>query len=155
MFTTLAGLPWYLKIFAGFLSDAFPIFGTRRRPTSIFSGALAAACWLIVGTVRHDYWPLLFALMATHMMLVVVSTVTAGLIVEAGKRLSAEGQLVTVRVLIESVCAVIAGPLAGYLAGQSFGWTGVAGADLAQRRACRDLSAARAAGRPLRRPSAA
>lgn len=131
LFMSLAGLPWYFKIFAGLLSDCFPLFGTRRRHYLIFSGSLAAVCWLIAGQMRHDYWPLLLALMATHTMLVFISTVTAGLIVEAGKRLGAEGQLVTVRVVVESICGIVAGPIAGFLAGQDFGWTGVAGAIIA------------------------
>jgi predicted MFS family arabinose efflux permease len=71
---------------------------------------------------------LLFALMATNTMLVFISTVTAALMVEAGKRLGAEGQLVTVRIITESACGVVAGPIAGYLATQPFGWTGIAGA---------------------------
>jgi predicted MFS family arabinose efflux permease len=107
------------------------LFGTRRRHYLIFSGSPAAICWLIAGQVRHDYWPLLFALMATHTMLVFVSTVTAGLIVEAGKRLGVEGQLVTVRIMIESACGIAAGPIAGFLAGQDFAWTGVVGGIIA------------------------
>ena len=128
LFMSLAALPWYFKILAGLLSDSFPLLGTHRRHYLIFSGALGAACWLVVGAMPHDYWPLLFALMATNTMLVFVSTVTAALIVEAGKRLGVEGQLVIVRVIMESVCLVVAGPIAGYLAAQPFGWTGVAGA---------------------------
>jgi predicted MFS family arabinose efflux permease len=128
LFLTLAGLPWYFKVVAGLASDCFPLFGTRRRHYLISSGALAAVCWLIVGAVRHDYWPLLFALMATHLMLVFVSTVTAGLIVEAGNRFGVESQLVTVRIMVESACSLVAGPVAGFLAGLPFGWTGAAGA---------------------------
>ena len=128
LFLSLAALPWYFKILAGLLSDSFPIFGTHRRHYLIFSSALAIACWLVVGAVPHAYWPLLFALMATNAMLVIVSTVTAALIVEAGKRLGVEGRLVTVRVIMENACLVVAGPIAGYLATRPFGWTGVAGA---------------------------
>jgi predicted MFS family arabinose efflux permease len=131
LFFTLAGLPWYFKILAGLLSDSFPLLGTRRRHYLIFSGALAAAGWLLVGVVSHAYWPLLFALMAANAMLVVISTVTAALMVEAGKHLGAEGQLVTVRIITESACGVVAGPIAGYLAALPFGWTGVAGALIA------------------------
>lgn len=128
LFMTLAALPWYFKILAGLLSDCFPLLGTHRRHYLIFSGMLAAAGWALVGTVPHRYWPLLFALMATNAMLVFVSTVTAALMVDAGKRLRAEGQLVTVRMMVESACSVVAGPIAGYLAAQPFGWTGAVGA---------------------------
>ena len=131
LFMSLAALPWYFKIVAGLLSDCFPLFGTRRRHYLIFGGTLAAVCWLIAGVVRHDYWPLLFALMATEAMLVLISTVTAGLIVDAGKRLGAEGQLVTIRIMVESGCGIVAGPIAGLLAEQHFAWTGVAGALIA------------------------
>ena len=61
-------------------------------------------------------------------MLMVVSTVTASLVVDAGKRFAAEGQLVTVRIVVESACGIVAGPIAGFLAGQNFVWTGVFGA---------------------------
>lgn len=128
LFLSLASLPWYFKILAGLLSDSFPIFGTHRRHYLIFGGALGAAGWLLVGAVPHAYWPLLFALMATNTMLVVVSTVTAALIVEAGKRQGIEGQLVTIRVIIENACLVVAGPIAGYLATRPFGWTGITAA---------------------------
>jgi MFS family permease len=128
LFTTLAGLPWFFKVLAGLVSDSLPLLGTRRRHYLIFSGALAAVCWLLVGALPHAYWPLLFSLIATNAMLVFVSTVTAALIVEAGKHLGAEGRLVTVRMIVESACGVVAGPIAGYLAAQPFGWTGVAGA---------------------------
>lgn len=131
LFMSLAALPWYFKIFAGLLSDCFPLFGTRRRYYLIFSATLGAVFWLIAGSVPHGYWPLLLALLATHTMLVFISTVTAGLIVDAGKRFGAEGQLVTVRIVVESGCGIIAGPVAGFLAGQSFGWTGVFGATIA------------------------
>ncbi|MEJ0074991.1 MAG: MFS transporter [Alphaproteobacteria bacterium] len=131
LFFTIAALPWYFKILAGLLSDSFPLFGTRRRHYLIFSGALAAAGWLLVGAVSHAYWPLLFALMATNAMLVFISTVTAALMVEAGKRRGIEDRLVTVRIMTESACGVVAGPIAGYLATRPFGWTGVAGALIA------------------------
>jgi predicted MFS family arabinose efflux permease len=131
LFFTLAALPWYFKILAGLLSDSFPLLGTRRRHYLIFSGALAAAGWLLVGAVSHGYWPLLFALMAANTMLVFISTVTAALIVEAGRRLGTESQLVTARIFTESACGVVAGPIAGYLATLPFGWTGVAGALIA------------------------
>jgi len=131
LFFTLAALPWYFKILAGLLSDSFPLLHTRRRHYLIFSGAFAAAGWLLVGAVSHAYWPLLFALMAANTMLVFISTVTAALIVEAGKRLGTESQLVTARIFTESACGVVAGPIAGYLATLPFGWTGIAGALIA------------------------
>ena len=40
------GLAWYLKPFAGILTDAFPFFGTRRRHYLLFSSVLTALCWI-------------------------------------------------------------------------------------------------------------
>src|SRR5271155_3737659 len=41
-----AGLAWYLKPFAGILTDALPFFGTRRRSYILISASLAALSWL-------------------------------------------------------------------------------------------------------------
>src|SRR5271163_2353680 len=38
-----AGLAWYLKPLAGIVTDAFPLFGTRRRNYILLSAGLAAA----------------------------------------------------------------------------------------------------------------
>lgn len=130
-FLNIASIPWYFKFLVGGMSDCFPLAGTHRRSYLILGSVGASLAWLSVGAVPHSYWPLLFALMATHAMLVVISTVTAGLIVEAGKRYAAESKLVTIRVLVESICAIAAGPLAGFLTTLPFGWTGVAGALIA------------------------
>src|SRR5277367_4892517 len=42
-FFLYSGLFWYLKPITGILSDAFPLFGTRRRHYLLLSSALAAA----------------------------------------------------------------------------------------------------------------
>jgi len=39
------GLAWYLKPFAGILTDAFPIFRTRRRHYLLISSVLIALSW--------------------------------------------------------------------------------------------------------------
>src|SRR5271163_5241298 len=41
-----AGLAWYLKPFAGIVTDAFPLFGNRRGNYILLSAALAALAWL-------------------------------------------------------------------------------------------------------------
>src|SRR4051794_14043303 len=37
-----AGLAWYLKPLAGIVTDAFPLFGNRRRSYIVLSAGLAA-----------------------------------------------------------------------------------------------------------------
>lgn len=119
-FFALAALPWYLKPLAGLLSDTVPFFGTRRRYYLIWSAVFAAVLWFLVGHVPRSYTLLLCAVMATNAMLVVGSTIVGGLLVEAGPRLGAAGRLVAVQSVVESACTLVAGPLAGILAGQPF-----------------------------------
>jgi predicted MFS family arabinose efflux permease len=116
LFFFVAGFPWYLKIFAGLLSDAVPLFGTRRRHYLVFSALLAAAGWLLVGSVPRSYMPLMLAVLVTNTALVMASTVMGALLVESGQRLQAAGRLASVRTAVESGCYVVAGPLGGYLA---------------------------------------
>ena len=41
-----AGLAWYLKPFAGIVTDAFPLFGNRRKSYILVSACFAALAWL-------------------------------------------------------------------------------------------------------------
>ena len=44
----VAAIPWCLKPVYGFISDAFPIFGERRRPY-VFIGCIGSTiCWWIM-----------------------------------------------------------------------------------------------------------
>jgi predicted MFS family arabinose efflux permease len=130
-FWALGALPWYLKPAAGLVSDAFPLFGTRRRHYLIVAALLASALWLLLGAIPRSYGTLLLAVMAINIALVFGSTVVGGLLVEGEKSLAAQGRLVSVRVFVESVCLVVAGPLAGLLAGYAFGTATMVGATIA------------------------
>lgn len=116
----LSGLPWYFKPVAGLLSDAIPLFGTRRRHYLIFSALLAGALWVLLGSVARSYVPMLCAQLALNCMLVMASSVLGGLLVEAEQKFGTGGRLVAVRIFVESTCVVVAGPLAGALAGLPF-----------------------------------
>ena len=50
-----AGLAWYLKPFAGILTDAFPLFGSRRKSYILISATLAALSWLVLIVTPHEY----------------------------------------------------------------------------------------------------
>src|SRR5262249_5128348 len=95
--------------------------GTHRRHYLIFSTLAAAALWLLLGIVSHSYPLLLLTVIGMQSMLVIGSTVLGGFLVERGKLLGAEGRLVSCRIFVEDACTLIAGPLAGYLAGLPFG----------------------------------
>src|SRR5277367_4756106 len=50
-----AGLAWYLKPFAGIVTDAFPLFGSRRKSYLLISATLAALSWLALIVTPHEY----------------------------------------------------------------------------------------------------
>jgi Na+/melibiose symporter-like transporter len=127
----IGALAWYVKPLAGLLVDSVALLGTHRRYYLIISALLAAALWLLVGIVSYSYSLLLIAVVAMQSMLVIGSTVLGGFLVERGKLLKAEGRLVSCRMFVEYACVLIAGPLAGYLAGLPFGTAAVIGAAIA------------------------
>jgi MFS family permease len=115
-------LAWYLKPFAGILTDAFPIFGTRRRHYLLFSSVLTALSWIGMGFLPPKYGTLLCGAMAVNLFMVMVSTVTGAFLVEAGQRVSATGRLTALRMFVSNFCGLIQGPLGGLLATAGFMW---------------------------------
>jgi hypothetical protein len=130
-FFGIVALPWYFKVIVGVFSDSIPLFGTMRRHYVLLSATAAAALWLLAGQMQHSYLSLLIVITAMETMLVVGSTVMGALLVEVGQRLDAAGRLVAARIFVEGVCAVVAGPLAGFLAGVPFGIAATTGAVVA------------------------
>lgn len=115
-----AMMPWNLKPFAGILTDAFPLFGTRRRHYMMLGAALAGICWAIMSIVPRQYNALLSAAILINVCIVVASTVMGGLMVEAGQAYGASGRMTSLRQGVQSVCTLIVGPLAGWLAHRAF-----------------------------------
>jgi hypothetical protein len=121
-----AGLAWYLKPFAGILTDAFPLFGSRRKSYILISATLAALSWFALTITPHEYRNLLFGVIAINTFMVVASTVIGGYMVETAQANAGSGRLSAVRQIVQQVCAVVSGPAAGYLAGIAFAWTAAA-----------------------------
>src|SRR5271166_307517 len=121
-----AGLAWYLKPLAGILTDAFPLFGTRRKSYILISAILAALSWFALIVTPHEYRNLLFVVIVINTFMVVASTTVGGYMVETAQATSGSGRLTAIRQFIQQACFVINGPVAGYLAGIAFGWTAAA-----------------------------
>lgn len=118
-----ATFAWNLKPVAGVFTDAFPLFGTRRRNYMMLGATLAGVCWLAMGALSTQYEALLLASMAMNAFTVLSSTVMGGMMVEAGQAYGAPGRISSLRQVVQSVAQVI-GPMAGgALAGMAFGWT--------------------------------
>jgi hypothetical protein len=124
------GLAWYLKPLAGILTDAFPLFRTRRRHYLLISSVLASASWIGMTFVPHRYEALLWGALIVNLFMVMASTVTGAFLVEAGQSLGATGRLTALRMLVSSFCGLVQGPLGGLLATGGFMWATGANAAL-------------------------
>src|ERR1700752_662863 len=80
-----AGLAWYLKPFAGILTDTFPLFGSRRRSYILLSAVLAALSWLALIVTPHEYRKLLLVVIVINTFMMVTSTVVGGYMVETAQ----------------------------------------------------------------------
>jgi hypothetical protein len=125
-FFFLAGLPWYFKPVAGLLTDAFPLFGSRRRSYLVVSTGLAVAAWVGLYYTPHQYNPLLWMVILINLFMVTASVVIGGYMVETAQAVSGSGRLTALREFVQQLCTIIRGPAAGYLASIAFGWTAAA-----------------------------
>ena len=116
-----AGLAWYLKPFAGILTDAF-----RRKSYILVSATLAALSWLVLIVTPHEYRKLLFVVIVINTFMMITSTVVGGYMVETAQASSGSGRLTALRQFVQQACFIVNGPAAGYLASIAFGWTAAA-----------------------------
>src|SRR5438034_610836 len=105
-FMLIATFAWNVKPVAGILSDAFPLFGTRRRHYMLLGSGLAALCWFLTGVVPRSYWPLLLATFGANTFMVIASTVMGGLMVEAGQKYGISGRITSLRQALQSIVSV-------------------------------------------------
>jgi predicted MFS family arabinose efflux permease len=122
-FMLMTTFAWNVKPLAGILSDAFPLFGTRRRHYMLLGAGMAAVCWFLIGMVPRSYLPLLLAAFGANAFMVIASTVMGGLMVEAGQRYGISGRVTSIRQALQSAVSLGNGILGGYLAAVAFGWT--------------------------------
>jgi MFS family permease len=122
-FFFLMGLPWYCKPIAGIVTDAFPIFGSRRRSYLIASTLLATLSWVGLYFTPHQYNALLLMCLLLSTFMVVASTVVGGYMVEIAQASSASGRLSSIRNATSAALGIFSAPASGYLASIAFGWT--------------------------------
>ncbi|HEY3780795.1 MAG TPA: MFS transporter [Fimbriimonadaceae bacterium] len=115
-FFFLCGLAWYFKPFAGILTDAFPLFKTRRRHYMMFASLFAMASWVAIIFVPRTYTSLLYTAIVINVFMVLGSTVTGAYLVEAGQAMKATGRLTALRQVVTSFCGLVTGPFGGWLA---------------------------------------
>lgn len=115
-FFLYCGLFWYIKPIAGILTDAFPLFRTRRRHYILFSSVLAALAWIALGRVPHTFNCLLLAAIVVNLFMVMISTVAGAFLVEIGQSRGQVGKITAVRQVTYYTCSLIQGPLGGIFA---------------------------------------
>ncbi len=119
-FFFVIGLAWYVQPFAGILTDAFPLFRTRRRSYLLLSCLLAGVSWLALGFLPHSYPNLLYGSIVVNAFMVVASTVVGAYLVEAGQRVAATGRLSSLRQATINISSLVTSPLACRLAMRAF-----------------------------------
>ena len=119
-FFFLTGLFFYIKPLAGILTDAFPLFGTRRRYYLLYSSILAAVSWLALALLPKTYLSLMLGVIVINLFVVMISTVTGAFLVELGQSRGEVGRLSAVRQVARSALFTLQGPLGGLLAGMAF-----------------------------------
>lgn len=117
------GMPWYFKPFFGIITDAFPLFGSRRKSYMIIGATLGTISWAMLYFTAHQYSKLLWACVLINLFMMATSTVVGGYMVEAAQASSGSGRLTSVRNAVEQFSVLFAGPAAGFLGSIAFGWT--------------------------------
>lgn len=118
--------PWFLKPIFGIVTDAFPLFGSRRRSYILISTALTVISWLGIIVTPHQYGPLLIVCLLVNTFMMMASTVVGGYMVETAQANSGTGRLSALRLFVQQGSYIISGPVAGFLASIAFGWTATA-----------------------------
>ena len=121
-----AGLAWYFKPFAGIFTDAFPVFGSRRKSYILGATILAVLSWFALIVTPHQYSALLIVSIVINTFMVIASTVVGGYMVEIAQAISGSGRLTAIREFVQQGTFIIVGPTAGFLASIAFGWTAAA-----------------------------
>jgi predicted MFS family arabinose efflux permease len=120
LFLTIGNIPTYIKPIFGIVSDAVPLFGTRRRHYLIMSCLLAMIFFALMAIIPQKFNIFLFTFFMLTVQLVLVSTVQGGLMVDVGKRHGATGRLTSQRVGINKFVELFTGVLGAQLAKVSF-----------------------------------
>jgi len=128
LFWAVGTAAWYVKPLFGLVSDAWPLFGSRRRNYLLLGAMLATLGWAALGVLPHTYLALMILMTALNIGLVIASAAVAGLLVERGQRHGATGRLSALRTGLEGAMSLVAGPLGGILALHALAVTAMSGA---------------------------
>jgi MFS family permease len=121
-------IAWYLKPFFGIFTDAFPLFGTRRKSYILVGSVLSVAAFIGLVYTPHQYALMLAVCIVINVFMVITSTAVGGYMTEKAQTLKASGGFAAVFQIAYQMAGVVGGPLGGVLAAVAFGWTNVVSA---------------------------
>src|SRR6266850_3187493 len=116
-FGTIILIPWVVKPIYGMISDAFPLFGRRRKSYFLLTSALATLAGLRLGLLSEPtYWSLAVFLLIMGLAIAFTDVLTDAMMVENGKPLGLTGAFQSVQWTAINVAILLVGIGGGYLA---------------------------------------
>lgn len=84
--TGIAVIPWVIKPLLGFVSDAFPLLGYRRRSYLFLSGILGTMGWLALATIVQQAATAAAAMLLISVSVAIADVIADSLIVERARK---------------------------------------------------------------------
>src|SRR5213079_3491958 len=116
-FGTITLVPWLIKPVYGLISDAFPLFGRRRKSYFLLTSALATLAGLSLWLHGEPtYRSLAIGLFVVGLGIAFTDVLTDAMMVENGKPLGLTGAFQSVQWAGISVASILVGLAGGYFA---------------------------------------
>eukprot|EP00286_Rhodomonas_abbreviata_P021817 CAMPEP_0181304330 /NCGR_PEP_ID=MMETSP1101-20121128/9093_1 /TAXON_ID=46948 /ORGANISM="Rhodomonas abbreviata, Strain Caron Lab Isolate" /LENGTH=489 /DNA_ID=CAMNT_0023410081 /DNA_START=119 /DNA_END=1588 /DNA_ORIENTATION=- len=88
--SSLTNLPWTCKPLYGFVSDAYPVFGYRRRPYIFLAGLLGSLSWVLMWWWVDGVWQGFWCMLIGSAAIAVANVMSQALVVQRSKGESQE-----------------------------------------------------------------
>ncbi|MBI2889120.1 MAG: MFS transporter [Candidatus Liptonbacteria bacterium] len=116
-FGAITILGWALKPLWGIISDAFPLFGYRRKSYLIITSLGAAFVWLFLGTMEHyATGTILLLFTLSSIMYAFMDVLCDALMVETGKPLNLTSRFQSIQWTAVYTASIITGLAGGWVA---------------------------------------
>lgn len=110
-------IPWMVKPLYGWISDTFPLWGTRRKSYMILGGCLSAATAMFIGIIPTLSLVALYTVLTLDSLGGAIKDVAVdGIMVEEGQRLGLTGRIQAIQWGSLTLATVITGLAGGYIA---------------------------------------
>jgi len=116
-FGTIILVPWVVKPLYGMISDAFPLFGRRRKSYFLLTSALATLAGVALGLLGEPtYGSLAVLLLIMGLGIAFTDVLTDAMMVENGKPLGLTGAFQSVQWAAINMATLLVGLIGGYFA---------------------------------------